>query len=188
MFRVARNEQATSKRRRKCGLFGSRIVENFSGIERLDFGERDSAWERTDLESSGIDVQKRDRDGRAVTGKSGKARIGIRSLRDERSGSDDPDDLPFDERPSVRFRHLLANRDFLPGPDEFLEVWSDGMIRDARHRNGSLRIPTRERNIKYLRRFLCIVEEHFIEIPHPEEQEAIGVFVLPMEILLQHRG
>ena len=35
---------------------------------------------------------------------------------------------------------------------------------------------------------LCVLEEHLVEIPQPEEQYIIAVLLLDVKILFQHRG
>ena len=85
---------------------------------------------------------------------------------------------------------LLANRHRLAGFDEPGEIAVNRMVGDAAHGNrraGGL-APRGEGDIEQIRGFGGVTVEQFVEIPHPIEQQAVGMPRLDAQVLPHHGG
>ena len=148
VLRVTRHEKSTAKRRGQISGLNARVVQDFSRIEGVDFGKGDCCGKRSRFEASGIDVQKGDGECCPAPGKSRKARVRVGLLREQRAWRNDPDHSSVDKRFAVRRRHLFADGDLFACADELFQIRSDRMIRHARHRNRTIRVPACQRDIQ----------------------------------------
>ncbi len=104
---------------------------------------------------------------------------------------DDPNDLALDDslrRPRVL--HLLAEGHPETLPDEAGDVGGGGVVRDPAHRDRVAVLVLRaggERDLERLRGDHRVLEEHLVEVAHPEEQQRVRVLRLHAVVLL-HGG
>ena len=116
-------------------------------------------------------------------------------LLGNRAGRDQPHDLAPHDRlrsPLLRLRRifeLLADGDAMAERDQTVEIVVGALDRDAAHADvfalvlAALGQHDAERPARDLR----VVEEQFVEIAHPVEEQAIGIGGLDLEILRHHR-
>src|SRR5439155_16995522 len=82
--------------------------------------------------------------------------------------------------------HLLTNRDPISLPDQLLEILSRRFYRYTRQRDA---VPPRsEGNAEHPRGELGVIEEHLVEVAHPEKQDRVAMARFDLAILLQQRG
>jgi hypothetical protein len=105
--------------------------------------------------------------------------------------SEDPDDLSL-HNPFGQFRifHLIAEGNFMPLLEKLGDIGFDRKVGDAAERDAIFPalISRGQCNIQFLRGHPGILEEHFIKITHPKEENRIRVLALNLEILFDHRG
>ena len=109
----------------------------------------------------------------------------------QRPRGDDAGDLPLDRAARRgRIADLLADRGRFPFAHEFCEVRLDRMRRHPRHRDRSAaRAPAGgERDVEQLRGAAGVVEEQLVEIPHPVEEQGVGMLRLDAQVLRDDRG
>ncbi len=111
----------------------------------------------------------------------------------ERARRHEPDDFALDD-PFGRGRifHLLADRHAMPGRDHLPQITFDRMKRHAGHRNrvfGAEPAPAAagQGDAQRLGRELRVLPEHLVKIPHPKEQDIIGILLLECLVLLHRR-
>jgi hypothetical protein len=92
-------------------------------------------------------------------------------------------------QPCLRFLHLFDDGHAKSAADQAGEVGFGRVIRHAAHRDRRARVfaAMAQRDVERGRGRLGVVEEHFVEIAHPEEQQRIGMRPLGGEPL-RHRG
>jgi hypothetical protein len=106
----------------------------------------------------------------------------------EGAGGDDAGDLTADE-PALGLAgvlDLVADGDAVAGFEQLLEVDFQRVVREAGHRD--LAVPGGQGDVEDARDDLGVVEEEFVEVAGPEEQEHAGVALLGLPVLLHHRG
>ena len=86
-----------------------------------------------------------------------------------------------------RVFHLVANRHLEAGADQAREIGFGGVYRDAAHRDVGAVVAAAlgQRDIERRRRGDRVLEEQFVEIAHPEKQQAAGMGALDL-VVLQH--
>ena len=113
----------------------------------------------------------------------------------QRPGGDDTHDRAANDRLRTalfslgRIFHLLADGHAMPGPDQARQVLLGGMNRNAGHWNRLTFILTTlgQGDIETCRGCNGIIKKQFVEISHPEKQEAIRILRLCRMPLGQHR-
>ena len=85
---------------------------------------------------------------------------------------------------------LLADRDTVAERDQAVQIFVGALDRHAAHRNVAAKMLAAlgQHDAERARGDFGVVEEHFVEIAHPVEQEAIRIGRLDLDILLHHRG
>jgi len=72
---------------------------------------------------------------------------------------------------------------------QLAQVAGEGVVRDAAH--GGLHVlvvpPPGEHHPQHRRSLFRVLEEQLVKIPQPEEQQRIGVLLLQLQVLLEHR-
>ena len=89
-----------------------------------------------------------------------------------------------------RIADLLADRHRLALAHQAREIVVDALHRNARHRDrrpGGLSARG-QRDVEQLRSLARILEEKFVEVAHPIEQQRVRMLGLQAEVLLHHRG
>ena len=112
-------------------------------------------------------------------------------LLDNGAGRYDPYDVALDKALRKRgIGQLFADGDLIALFDKARYIGVYGMIRYAAHRGALLKaaVPAGQGQLKLLRGSQCVVEEHLIEVAETEEQQAVAVLLLHLEILLHHRS
>ncbi len=134
-------------------------------------------------------VEERNSEHIAFDNKSGEVVVQLRferGLFEHRSRRDNPRDLTTNQPlHQGRILHLLADRNLAPGLHELRNIEIRGVMRHAAHRDC---VPLRQREIKELRRFLGVVEEHLVEVAQPEEQQGVFRQIAANPAILVHHG
>ena len=142
-----------------------------------------------DPEDAGGEIEQREAKSFPVAADAGEVVVaaGLEDvLLEHGTGRDDPRHFAaHDAAGNGRIFHLIADGDFLPRADELREVEVGGVIRNAAHRVG---LPLGERDIEDGRRFLGVLEEHFVEVAQAEEEDRVRrQFALDAPVLAHHR-
>ncbi len=89
-----------------------------------------------------------------------------------------------------RIFELLADRDPVTLRDQAVQIFVGALDRHAAHRNvaAEMLAALGQDDAEVAGRHFGIVEEQFVEIAHPVEQQAIRIGRLDLDILLHHRG
>ena len=106
-------------------------------------------------------------------------------------GGHDPRDPP-PHRPAREpgRLHLLAHRDPKARPNQAGDVTLGGVMRHTRHRDRlavSVLLTRGDRDVQDPPRRFRVLEEHFVEVPHAEEQDGVPGLAFQAEVLLHHR-
>ena len=93
----------------------------------------------------------------------------------------------------ARFRRvfeLFADRDAMAERDQPMQIFVGALDRHAAHRNvaAEMLAALGQHDAERARGDFGVVEEQFVEIAHPVEQQAIRIGRLDLDILLHHRG
>ena len=123
-------------------------------------------------------------------------RLASRSESSERAGRDQADDVAAHyafAAPLSRHRRifkLFANRDAMAERNQPVQIFVGAFDRHPAHRNigAEMLASLGEYDAKRARGDFGILEEQFVEIAHPVEQQAIRIGSLDLDILLHHRG
>ncbi len=108
------------------------------------------------------------------------------AIRQQRAGRDRLDHLaPHDTLGQLRVFDLLADRDAMAGRDELFQVLGGRLHRHAGE--GDAVPARRECDVEDPGTQLGIVEEHLVEVAHPEEENRSRVTGLDLPVLL-HEG
>ena len=102
----------------------------------------------------------------------------------------DADDLALHESLGLPgILHLLGDGYPMTLRDQLLDVGGTCVMGYASHGNRIRRmlVPRGEREVELPRRQHGIVEEHLVEVAHPEEEDRVGIGLLELVILLEHR-
>ena len=85
---------------------------------------------------------------------------------------------------------LLADGDTMAERDQPVQVFVGALDRNAAHRNVAAQMLAAlgEHDAKRARGDFGVIEEQFVEITHPVEQETIRIGRLDLDVLLHHRG
>ena len=118
--------------------------------------------------------------------------LGIEVLRvEDEAGGDHAGHLPL-HHPLGKFRilHLLADGHLEPFFDQFCDVGGCRMVGKTAEGDGVLPVlvPRRQRDLEDPGGGHGILEEHLIEVAHPEEDDAVGVALLHLHILAHGRA
>ena len=89
-----------------------------------------------------------------------------------------------------RIFELLADRDPVAVRDQAVQIFVGALDRHAAHRNvaAEMLAALGQHDAEVAGRDFGIVEEQFVEIAHPVEQQAIRIGRLDLDILLHHRS
>ncbi|MPM35347.1 hypothetical protein SDC9_81938 [bioreactor metagenome] len=106
---------------------------------------------------------------------------------DDRARSDDPGDRAFDDAlGQLRILELLRDGDLDPGIEQARQLRVKRVIGKSAH---GIALPLGQRQLHQRAAPHRVVEEHFVEVPEPEEQNRIlGDIGLGRAVLLHHRG
>ena len=85
----------------------------------------------------------------------------------------------------LRVFHLLADRDAMPRADQLPQVLGRRLHRHAGERHAVA--PGGERDAEHPRAQLGVVEEHLVEVAHPEEQDRVAMPRLDLAVLQHQR-
>ena len=116
-------------------------------------------------------------------------------LLGDRAGRDKAHDIAFHHRFRAAFAclggifHLLADGDAVAEPDQALQVIVGAVDGHATHGNvlAQMLAALGEHDAQRPAGDFGILEEEFVEIAHPVEQQAIGIGGLDLDILRHHR-
>ena len=106
------------------------------------------------------------------------------------AGAHDPHDLAGDDPlHGRRIGHLLADRDLEALLEQALDVRARRVVRHAGHRDRVVRpfVARGQREIERARGGDGVLEEHLVEVPHPEEEEGVLVRRLGGQVLPHDR-
>ena len=83
---------------------------------------------------------------------------------------------------------LLAHRHLEAGGQELADVRGGGVVRHAaqRHRRAVAVAAAGQGDVEHLGGLFRILEEHFVEVPEPEEQDGVPVPILDLKVLVHH--
>ena len=138
------------------------------------------------LQAAGLDGQKRQRDAAVLQRKDrGQAPRVPALLRDVGARRHEAHHAPLHDALTRRLPDLLADGRAAAGLDEPPQVKGKRMVRHARHGDLPVGIPGRQGNIQDRRGGARVVEEQFVEVPHAEEQQRVGILRLPLPVLAQ---
>ena len=109
------------------------------------------------------------------------------------TGRNHPDDLPLHQSLcQSRVLHLFADSNLIAPSHQPRNIALAAVEGNAAHRHpllcGFASVPGGQGQIQLLGRQLCVLVEHLIEIPQPEEQDAVRILFLDLQILLHHGG
>ena len=108
-------------------------------------------------------------------------------LVDERSGREYARDRAFNHALRVlRILHLFADRHPMAHRNKPADVALGGVVGHARHRQPFGALSQRDRQQTMGEHGVAV--EHLIEVAHPEEENAVGVFGLGTAVLAHRRG
>ena len=190
---MPRRERAHRSQRVERHTLAHRLRrQHFARLQSLQLGREPRRAYLRERDASGCEIQRRDAD-----------LLSVESERDEQvvlpcveetgfgqcARRDDPDDLSFHRALGRRdVAHLLADRNGLAQLDQLLQILVDCVIGNAGHRDRrAVRLTASgQRDVEQLRRALRVVEEEFVEIAHPVEEEGVRVVGLDAKILLHH--
>ena len=179
-----------------------RIVEDgigkdqFARLDAQDIGEQPRFGGFGQPEDAGRDIDpgKRDRRLRAAANAGERhqvVRFGRREqlVFGDRAGGDEAHDVALDDRfgaALLRFRRVLdlfADGHAKAEPDQLLQIVIGRMDRHAAHRNflAEMLAALRQRDAERARRFDRVLEEQFVEIAHPVEQQRIRIVRLDLD-------
>ena len=102
----------------------------------------------------------------------------------DRPGSDHLDDFPAGD-PGPGKLQLLADGDLAPGLEQAPDVALHGVIGHAAHRHPA---PLGQGQIQEPGSLHRVLLEHLVEVPQPEEQDAVRMPVLDASVLAHHGG
>ena len=114
----------------------------------------------------------------------------------QRAGGDQPHHVAADDAFVAALSRLggifklLADGDTMAERDQPVQVFVGALDRNAAHRNVAAQMLAAlgEHDAKRARGDFGVLEEQFVEITHPVEQETIRIGRLDLDILLHHRG
>ena len=114
----------------------------------------------------------------------------------QRAGRHETDDVALDHCLGAalpRFRrvfHLFADGNAVAHADKLLEIGIRGVHGDPAHRNVLAQVLSAlgQRDAESVGCNFCILEEQFIEVAHPEEQEAARIGLLEHQELCHDRS
>lgn len=98
---------------------------------------------------------------------------------------DDLSDFPVDDLAGDRLGDLLPDGDPFALLDEFGDIVFCGMVRNPAHGNPSSLC---KGNVEQSGGFLCILEEHFVEVTEPEKKQDIVGKGAAHRLILRHHG
>ena len=110
------------------------------------------------------------------------------------AGGDDADDLPLHQALGQgRILHLLADGHFIALGDQARNIGLGAVVGHAAHGRALLRVldvpvPGRQRQVQLPRGELGVIVKHLIKIPQAEEEQAVGMLLLDLQILPFHGG
>ena len=148
------------------------------------------------LESSGGDVQERCPDGTVGVEFQAAEEVVLFLLEhtfgEGHAGREDLRDTALHQFALSEFWvfELVAHGNLVACPDEFGKILLKGVMRHSGHLSGTLFAvrAMREHQAEELAHEHCVVGVCLIEIPHPVEQDGLGMQCLRCEVLLEHRG
>ena len=165
---------------------------DLGGLESPEFVVEIRGGHLAELELAGREVD----DGEPERGISGdRDHVVVAARREEpvledRARRDDLDDVPPHDPPGLRrVLELLADRHAAAHLQQAGDILVHGLHGDARERNVPLSavVARGEGDPQQAAPLLRVLEEHLVEIAHPEEEERIGVAGLDVEILPDER-
>ena len=103
-----------------------------------------------------------------------------------RAGGQDLGDGALDELTGTRLFELVADGDFLSGLEQSRQVTAGGVVRDAAHGRG---LASGERDVEDGGGELGVLEEEFVEVAEPEEEQGVArQFAFDAPVLEHHGG
>ena len=114
-----------------------------------------------------------------------------RRVVDNRTRGHDTHDLPFDRALARRrIADLFADRDLVAGFDEARDISLCGMAGNTRHRHGIgvVLVARCQRDPEQFGAKPGVVVEDFVEVTHPEKQDAVGHLGMEPVVLFENGG
>ncbi len=107
----------------------------------------------------------------------------------QRARRDDAGDLAFHQAlGQLRIFDLFADRGPITGGDDLAQVAVQLMMGESGHGNRILPfVATGQSQAQLARGGLRVLEEQFVEVPHPEQEQRIATRLLRVLVLLHHR-
>lgn len=177
--------------------------QQFGRVEPRQFPRQIGQRNRGDMAFSGGDIDRRDRiimpARRPLLPRQGREDIGPPGIQQpvlgDRARRHDAHDVAVDDGLGAalagfrRVLHLLADRDPVAGRDQALEIFVGPHHRHAAHGDihAAMLAALRQYDAERARGHLGILEEQFVEIAHPVEEQAIRMLRLDLEILRHGR-
>ncbi len=193
--------------RRKLGIRIERVGDDdFAGLEPRDLGGERAAVALEQAEFGRGNVDPGEREAAVVVGRGGARprdgeekivapRVEQRILG-QRAGRHQPHHVAAHHALVAalarlgRVFKLLAHGDAMAERDELMQIFVGALDRHAAHRNVAAHVLAAlgQHDAECARGDFGVVEEHFVEVAHPVEQQAIRIGGLDLDILLHHRG
>jgi len=167
------------------------------GAELIDAAFGDDEFRRRDVDPGEAD---------AVAAGSGRAHardrqqvvVGARveqGVLGERAGGDQPHHVAAHHALVAallrlrRILHLLAHRNAMAERDQPVQIVVGALHRHAAHRDvrAEMLAALGQRDAERARGGLSVLEEQFVEVAHPVEQQEAGIGRLDLEVLFHHR-
>ena len=174
---------------------GQQLARMNPGKRRRDRGE----VQRLGMEAAGGNVEPGER--QRLSRPRQRGQIVVRARVEQRvlgqgAGGDQADHIARDHRFRAALLGfggvfgLFADRDTEALADQARQIGLGGMHRHAAHRNVLTRVMAAlgQGDVQRRRRRDRVVEEQFVEIAHPVEQQTVRIGLLDREVLRHHRG
>ena len=104
-------------------------------------------------------------------------------LRNVGPRGDDPHHPALHDGLPVGLPHLVAQRHAAPGFDQAAQIHGKGVVGNPRHRDVFFGVPAGQGDLQDRGDLPGVVEETFVKVPHPKEQQGVGVLLFPFFIL-----
>ena len=201
--RQRRQSRKAAQRRRQLGIAIERIGDDdLAGLDsRNRCGER-GAVAFGDAEFAGRNINPGQREtilacGATAARERGEIIVALgveERIFGQRSGRDQPDNVAAHHAFGAAFSRLrrifelLADRDAIAERDQSMQIFIGALDRHAAHRNvgPEMLAAFGQHDTKRARGDFGIIEEQFVEVAHPVEQQAIRIGRLDLDILLHH--
>ncbi len=203
--RKRRDRRQRAKVGRKLGVAVERVGDDdLARLEPGDLGRKGGAVAFGEAEFAGRDVDPGERE-QARFGRGARARdcrevivapCIEQAVLGERAGGDQAHDVAPHHALSPalprlgRVLQLLAHGDAVAERDQPVQVLVGALDRHATHRDiaAEMLAALGEHDAERARGNLRVVEEQFVEVAHPVEQEVLRIGRLDLDVLLHHRG